>query len=165
MLDIEQFSTVKGVTIGQEDELFYAKFNTGCVSISFQTELVETECFDELNVYGPDNTPSPDLVMNSVAELSDDESTGCISFKSKKSSDHTNKSCFFRFSKNSKSSIDKTLIANSHDVDMNSEQRSDRIQHLSESEKNGNFFVRKFLKTKKSRNGLSNETFIGGSSK
>ena len=43
MLDIEQFSTVKGVTIGGEkDEDFYKKFNTGCVSITWQTEVNKT---------------------------------------------------------------------------------------------------------------------------
>lgn len=153
MLDIEQFSTVKGVTIGQEDELFYAKFNTGCVSTSFQNELIETECFDELNVYGPNNTPSPDLVFNAMAESSDDESISCIGFKKKTSSQNSNKSCFLQLSKNSKSSIDKTLITNSHDVDINSEQRSDKIKNLiNENEKN--FFFRKFLKPKKSKNGL-----------
>ena len=39
VLDIEQFSTVKGVTIGEKDEDFYKKFNTGCVSITWQTEV------------------------------------------------------------------------------------------------------------------------------
>ena len=66
VLDIEQFSTVKGVSINEDDEEFYSKFNTGCVSISFQNELIETECFDELNKFGPLNTPSPDLVEDSL---------------------------------------------------------------------------------------------------
>lgn len=39
VLDIEQFSTVKGVSINEEDQTFYKKFNTGCVSISFQNEV------------------------------------------------------------------------------------------------------------------------------
>ena len=42
VLDIEQFSTVKGVTIGEKDEDFYKKFNTGCVSITWQTEVNKT---------------------------------------------------------------------------------------------------------------------------
>lgn len=66
MLDIEQFSTVKGVSITADDQDFYSKFNTGCVSISFQNELIETECFDELNKFGPLNTPTPDLVEDSL---------------------------------------------------------------------------------------------------
>lgn len=149
--------------MGQEDELFYAKFNTGCVSISFQNELIETECFDELNVYGPNNTPSTDLIMETVAESSDNESTSCISFKTKKSTQNNNKSCFLKFSKNSKSSIDKTLIMNSHDIDMNSEQQSNKSRN--ESDKNGNFFIKKFMKPKKSKNGLLNETIKNASSK
>lgn len=47
VLDIEQFSTVKGVTIGERDEDFYKKFNTGCVSITWQEEILET-VFDDL---------------------------------------------------------------------------------------------------------------------
>ena len=39
VLDIEQFSTVKGVSLNEEDRIFYNKFNTGCVSISFQNEV------------------------------------------------------------------------------------------------------------------------------
>lgn len=156
MLDIEQFSTVKGVTLGEEDELFYAKFNTGCVSISFQNELIETECFDELNVYGPNCTPSIDLIMETVAESSDNESASCINFRTKKSTQNKNKSCLLKFSKNSKSSIDKTLIMNSHDVDLISEQQSNKSKN--ENEKTGNFFIKKFMKSKKSKNDLLNET-------
>jgi G protein-coupled receptor kinase len=39
VLDIEQFSTVKGVNLTEEDQEFYSKFSTGCVSISFQNEV------------------------------------------------------------------------------------------------------------------------------
>lgn len=39
VLDIEQFSTVKGITIEQRDEDFYKKFNTGPVSITWQNEV------------------------------------------------------------------------------------------------------------------------------
>ena len=49
VLDIEQFSTVKGVNIDQGDESFYVKFNTGCVSIPWQREMIETGCFGELD--------------------------------------------------------------------------------------------------------------------
>uniref|UniRef100_H2ZPA5 G protein-coupled receptor kinase n=1 Tax=Ciona savignyi TaxID=51511 RepID=H2ZPA5_CIOSA len=38
VLDIEQFSTVKGVTIDNKDNDFYAKFSTGSVSIPWQNE-------------------------------------------------------------------------------------------------------------------------------
>ena len=39
VLDIEQFSTVKGVNLNEEDQEFYKKFSTGCVSIPFQNEV------------------------------------------------------------------------------------------------------------------------------
>uniref|UniRef100_H2ZPA2 G protein-coupled receptor kinase n=1 Tax=Ciona savignyi TaxID=51511 RepID=H2ZPA2_CIOSA len=39
VLDIEQFSTVKGVTIDNKDNDFYAKFSTGSVSIPWQNEV------------------------------------------------------------------------------------------------------------------------------
>jgi len=81
VLDIEQFSTVKGVNLDATDDSFYVKFNTGSVSIPWQTEVVElplficetnllvtqmieTECYKELNVFGPDNTPTPDLMID-----------------------------------------------------------------------------------------------------
>ncbi|NXL56872.1 GRK5 kinase, partial [Chordeiles acutipennis] len=61
VLDIEQFSTVKGVNLDQTDSRFYAKFATGSVSIPWQNEMIETECFKDLNVFGPNGTRSPDL--------------------------------------------------------------------------------------------------------
>ncbi|PAA62408.1 hypothetical protein BOX15_Mlig015532g3 [Macrostomum lignano] len=51
VLDIEQFSTVKGVQLDDKDADFYGRFNTGAVSIPFQQEIIETECFDDLDVY------------------------------------------------------------------------------------------------------------------
>ena len=39
VLDIEQFSTVKGVRLDEEDSKIYAKFNTGRVSIPWQNEV------------------------------------------------------------------------------------------------------------------------------
>uniref|UniRef100_A0A6Q2X5C8 G protein-coupled receptor kinase n=1 Tax=Esox lucius TaxID=8010 RepID=A0A6Q2X5C8_ESOLU len=41
VLDIEQFSTVKGVNLDQTDNDFYFKFATGCVSIPWQHEVGE----------------------------------------------------------------------------------------------------------------------------
>lgn len=38
VLDIEQFSTVKGVELEPKDESFYSKVSTGCVSIPWQDE-------------------------------------------------------------------------------------------------------------------------------
>ncbi len=45
VLDIEQFSSVRGVSINEDDQTFYANFNTGCVSISFQNEVIEQNIF------------------------------------------------------------------------------------------------------------------------
>lgn len=39
VLDIEQFSTVKGVNLDQTDSDFYAKFATGSVPIPWQNEV------------------------------------------------------------------------------------------------------------------------------
>ena len=83
VLDIEQFSTVKGVNLDSSDDTFYSRFNTGSVSIPWQTEvrlrrlrcsispsnnvislqMIETECFKELNQFGPGVFLSPQ-VMN-----------------------------------------------------------------------------------------------------
>ncbi|XP_028655609.2 G protein-coupled receptor kinase 5 isoform X1 [Erpetoichthys calabaricus] len=64
VLDIEQFSTVKGVNLDQTDNDFYVKFATGSVSIPWQNEMIETECFKDLNVFGPNETRSLDLDWN-----------------------------------------------------------------------------------------------------
>uniref|UniRef100_A0A8D3E185 G protein-coupled receptor kinase n=1 Tax=Scophthalmus maximus TaxID=52904 RepID=A0A8D3E185_SCOMX len=61
VLDIEQFSTVKGVELEAKDELFYSKVSTGSVSIPWQDEMIATECFTELNVFLQDGTVPPDL--------------------------------------------------------------------------------------------------------
>ncbi|CAH2275232.1 G -coupled receptor kinase 5-like [Pelobates cultripes] len=68
VLDIEQFSTVKGVNLDQTDNDFYAKFATGCVSIPWQNEMIETDCFKDLNVFGPDGKRSPDLDWRQLPE-------------------------------------------------------------------------------------------------
>ncbi|XP_055488268.1 G protein-coupled receptor kinase 6-like isoform X2 [Leucoraja erinacea] len=64
VLDIEQFSTVKGVNLDPTDDDFYSKFVTGSVSIPWQNEMFDTECFKEVNTYGSDGTLSPDLDNN-----------------------------------------------------------------------------------------------------
>ncbi|EMP41727.1 G protein-coupled receptor kinase 5 [Chelonia mydas] len=68
VLDIEQFSTVKGVNLDQTDSDFYAKFATGSVSIPWQNEMIETECFKDLNVFGPNGLRSPDLDWKQLPE-------------------------------------------------------------------------------------------------
>ncbi|XP_070844980.1 G protein-coupled receptor kinase 5 [Chaetodon trifascialis] len=59
--DIEEFSTVKGVTLDHTDSDFYNQFNTGSVPITWQNEVIETGCFRELNNFGPEGSRSPDL--------------------------------------------------------------------------------------------------------
>lgn len=66
--DIDEFSTVKGVTLDQIDNHFYSEFNTGRVPITWQNELIETGCFKELNVFGPDGSRSPDLDWSQTPE-------------------------------------------------------------------------------------------------
>lgn len=61
VLDIEQFSTVKGVRLDATDNSFYDKFNTGSVSIPWQDEMISTECFQQLNVYCVNGLIVPDL--------------------------------------------------------------------------------------------------------
>lgn len=38
--DIEEFSSVKGVTLDEIDDDFYSKFNTGSVPITWQNEVL-----------------------------------------------------------------------------------------------------------------------------
>ncbi|CAN9501030.1 unnamed protein product [Ophioblennius macclurei] len=61
VLDIEQFSTVKGVELEPKDENFYSQVSTGSICIPWQDEMIQTECFSELNVFQPDGTVTPDL--------------------------------------------------------------------------------------------------------
>ena len=46
VLDIEQFSTVKGVSLDAADSSFYNRFNTGAVSIPWQEEMIGKDIFD-----------------------------------------------------------------------------------------------------------------------
>ncbi|XP_019408899.1 PREDICTED: G protein-coupled receptor kinase 4 [Crocodylus porosus] len=64
VLDIEQFSTVKGVNLDTADDDFYSRFVTGCVSIPWQNEMIETECFEDINAYEMDSTLTPDVDMS-----------------------------------------------------------------------------------------------------
>ncbi|XP_033069432.1 G protein-coupled receptor kinase 4 isoform X1 [Trachypithecus francoisi] len=49
VLDIKQFSAVKGIYLDTADEDFYAQFATGCVSIPWQNEMIESGCFKDIN--------------------------------------------------------------------------------------------------------------------
>ncbi|XP_053573046.1 G protein-coupled receptor kinase 6 isoform X3 [Bombina bombina] len=61
VLDIEQFSTVKGVELEQSDSDFYRKFATGSVCIPWQYEMIETDCFWDLSALPTDGSIPPDL--------------------------------------------------------------------------------------------------------
>lgn len=50
VLDIEQFSTVKGVNLDATDDSFYSKFNTGSVSIPWQQEVSGLESGNRIPV-------------------------------------------------------------------------------------------------------------------
>ncbi|XP_026323014.1 G protein-coupled receptor kinase 2 [Hyposmocoma kahamanoa] len=83
VLDIEQFSTVKGVNLDAGDDTFYGKFNTGSVSIPWQTEMIETGCYTELNVFsrGEDGRESETLDLQLVpTPPQPDEEQGCFVF-------------------------------------------------------------------------------------
>ena len=80
VLDIEQFSTVKGVNLDASDDTFYSKFSTGCVSIPWQNEMIETECFKELSAFGPNGTLTTDLMFDCPPV---EESKGCFPFRRK----------------------------------------------------------------------------------
>ncbi|XP_022665244.1 G protein-coupled receptor kinase 5-like isoform X3 [Varroa destructor] len=80
VLDIEQFSTVKGVNLDETDENFYGKFNSGSVSIPWQEEMIETECYKELNQWGEDGGPSLDLMLDRPPQ---EEYKGCFPFRRK----------------------------------------------------------------------------------
>lgn len=47
--DIAEFSDVKGVTFDNNDEKFFKEFGTGAVPIQWQTEMIDSGLFDELN--------------------------------------------------------------------------------------------------------------------
>ncbi|KAL2087686.1 hypothetical protein ACEWY4_016514 [Coilia grayii] len=61
VLDIEQFSTTRGVRLDVTDEDFYGKFNTGACSVPWQNEMIEMECFKDLNILDHRGQRPPDL--------------------------------------------------------------------------------------------------------
>lgn len=71
---------MKGVNLDASDASFYSKFNTGSVSIPWQQEMIETECFQQLNVFGTGDTPTQDLLFTAVTTP---EKRGCFPFRRK----------------------------------------------------------------------------------
>ncbi|XP_065921052.1 G protein-coupled receptor kinase 5-like [Dysidea avara] len=49
MLEIEQFSSVKGVDIDGTDMQFHARFSSGSNSVPWQKEMIESKAFEEMN--------------------------------------------------------------------------------------------------------------------
>ncbi|VDK87887.1 unnamed protein product [Onchocerca ochengi] len=81
VLDIEQFSTIKGVRLDATDNQFYGKFSTGSVSIPWQNEMIETECFQELNVMEVNGELVLDLRNDSIrGENGESESNNKFGF-------------------------------------------------------------------------------------
>ncbi|XP_011219742.1 G protein-coupled receptor kinase 4 isoform X1 [Ailuropoda melanoleuca] len=60
IVDIEQFSTVRGVYLDTTDDTFYSQFATGCVSIPWQNEMIESGCFKDIN----EDEPEENMVLN-----------------------------------------------------------------------------------------------------
>lgn len=79
VLDIEQFSSVKGVRLDESDEEFYRKFSSGSVSIPWQSEMIEMECYKELNLFEVNGVPSPDLVGDAPPEPPKKRGVACCS--------------------------------------------------------------------------------------
>lgn len=53
VLDIEQFSTVKGVNLDPTDDDFYHKFVTGSVSIPWQNEVLKVVAAEMMSSFSP----------------------------------------------------------------------------------------------------------------
>lgn len=53
VLDIEQFSTVKGVNLDPTDDDFYHKFVTGSVSIPWQNEVLQAQATEMMSSLSP----------------------------------------------------------------------------------------------------------------
>ncbi|KAB0343386.1 hypothetical protein FD754_020312, partial [Muntiacus muntjak] len=60
ILDIEQFSEVRGIHLDSTDSGFYSEFVTGCVSIPWQNEMIESECFKDINEIENEPVLEPD---------------------------------------------------------------------------------------------------------
>lgn len=60
VLDIDPFSSVKGVEIDVSDDEFAAKFSTGAVSRAWQEEMLEKKVFTEINAHTPIETMTMD---------------------------------------------------------------------------------------------------------
>ena len=70
-----------------KDNTFYNNFSTGCISIHWQNEIIETECFEELSAFGPNGELTADLIETSLNH--EPEPTSCFNFfRRKKHQNH-----------------------------------------------------------------------------
>ncbi|CAH8557873.1 unnamed protein product [Heterobilharzia americana] len=76
VLDIEQFSTIKGVTLDNKDMEFYKRFCSGAVSIPWQNEMLETGCFDDLNEFYKSDGTLVDNLNPSIVPIEQNPSYG-----------------------------------------------------------------------------------------
>jgi G protein-coupled receptor kinase len=63
-------TNLKGIKIKEEDEELHNTFNTGAVSVQWQEEMIETGIFQDLNVFGANDTLPKDLDINYVKKAS-----------------------------------------------------------------------------------------------
>ena len=136
VLDIEQFSTVKGVVLTQEDNTFYEKFSTGCVSTSFQNELIETECFDELNKYEPNDLVYLDMnQVDLINENSSARTKNSSNFRNKLKN-NSEKTSFFKLLFGKKNNGENTRTGTTdenHFVDLNNINTNNSISNENKS--------------------------------
>ncbi|KAI1885180.1 hypothetical protein AGOR_G00217530 [Albula goreensis] len=75
--DVGAFSTVKGVTLEDEDKGFFDEFASGTMAIPWQEEIIETGVYGELNVWGPGGGVPDDLRRESILEQPPPKSSTC----------------------------------------------------------------------------------------
>ena len=59
VMDIDQFSSVRGIGLDETDQRFYEKFAIGAVPYAWQKEVIETSVYDDLNKFGEDGSLMP----------------------------------------------------------------------------------------------------------
>ena len=63
-------TNLRGIRINEDDEELYNTFNTGAVSVQWQEEMIEHRVFEDLNIFGANNTLPKDLDINYVKKAS-----------------------------------------------------------------------------------------------
>lgn len=71
VLDIEQFSTVKGVNLDHTDDDFYSKFSTGSVPIPWQSEV--SRAVATCTLKGAAGSRAPGLAQGTIGVGSEEE--------------------------------------------------------------------------------------------